>query len=259
MKSRHNIIVQFIIAIMLVVVAFADAKAQKPEELLKEANLLYNENAFDSAAAAYENILSKGYSSADLYYNLGNTYYKLRNYPLAIFYYEKSLKLDPRNEDTRHNIEIAKLFITDKIEPIPDIFFKKWWNSLSDSLTLNTWAIITIIIFALLLLCIFLYIISRTKALRKSTFFLGIILIILMICSFTISMQKYNYLNSKNEGIVTTPTITVKSSPSSTSVDLFVLHEGSKVKVLDKTEGWDKIRIANGSIGWLPSSTIIKY
>lgn len=254
---KTNIIRLFIIIFICVV--STNAKAQNPEELFKQANLLYNDNAYDSAASVYEDIINQGYSSAELFYNLGNTYYKLRNYPLAIFYYEKSLKLDPQNEDTKHNIEIAKLFITDKIESIPDIFFKKWWNNIGNSFTLNTWAIITITIFALLLLCIFLYIISRTKTLRKSTFFIGILLIMLMICSFTISMQKYNYLNDKNEGIVITPTITVKSSPSQTSVDLFVLHEGSKVNILDKTDDWNKIKIANGSIGWLPSSTVIKY
>lgn len=258
MKSRINIIIRLLTVIFACVV-LNEAKAQKPEDLFKQANLLYNESAYDSAAVVYEDIINKGYSSAELFYNLGNTYYKLRNYPLAIFYYEKSLKLDPQNEDTKHNIEIAKLFISDKIENIPEIFFKKWWNNLSDSFSLNTWAVITIIIFTLLLLCVFLYLIARTKGLRKSTFFIGIVLIILMICSFIISMQKYDYQNSKNEGIVIIPTITVKSSPSQTSVDLFVLHEGSKVKILDKTDEWNKIKIANGSIGWLPSSTIIKY
>ena len=245
--------------IIFISVICTDIKAQNPEDLFKQANQLYNESAYDSAATVYEDIINKGYSSAELYYNLGNTYYKLRNYPLAIFYYEKSLKLDPQNEDTKHNIDIAKMFITDKIEDIPDIFLKKWWHNLSNSFSLNTWAIITIIIFSILLLCIFLYIIANTKALRKSTFFAGIILIVFMICSSIISIQKYNYLNSKNEGIVITPTITVKSSPSQTSVDLFVLHEGSKVKVLDKTDDWNKIKIANGSVGWLPASTIIKY
>lgn len=258
MVSRINIITRLFI-IVWAAAFFTEVKAQNPESLYQQANLLYNESAYDSAAAVYEKIINKGYSSAELFYNLGNTYYKLRNYPLAIYYYEKSLKLDPQNEDTRHNIDIARLFITDKIEDIPEIFVKKWWKGLSNSLTLNTWAVITIIIFTILLLCVFIYIIARTKALRKSTFFIGIILIILMICSFTISMQKYDYINSKNEGIVITPTITVKSSPSQTSVDLFVLHEGSKVRILDKTDEWNKIKIANGSIGWLPSSTIIKY
>lgn len=258
MKSRKNIIIRLFILIITCGI-FTEMKAQNPEELFERGNMLYNESAYDSAVAVYEDIINKGYSSAELFYNIGNTYYKLRNYPLAIYYYEKSLKLDPQNEDTKHNIDIAKLFITDKIEDIPDVFIKKWWNNLSNSFTLNTWAIITIVIFTLLLICVFLYIIAKTKAMRKSTFFIGIILIIIMTGCFTISIQKYKYLNNKNEGIIITPTITVKSSPSQSSVDLFVLHEGSKVKILDNTEDWNKIKIANGSVGWIPSSTIVKY
>ena len=107
--------------------------AQNPEELLTKANSLYNENAFDSALVIYQNIIEDGYSSATLYYNIGNTYYKLRNYPLAVYYYEKSLKLEPNNEDTKHNIEIAKLFLTDKIEAVPELFIKTWWNNLSNT------------------------------------------------------------------------------------------------------------------------------
>lgn len=258
MRSKINITIR-LIAIIFVGTLFSEVKAQNPETLLQEANALYNNNAYDSAAVVYESIINKGYSSAELYYNLGNTYYKLRNYPLAILYYEKSLKLDPQNEDTKHNIEIAQMFITDKIEPIPEFFLKNWWNIISDNFTLNTWAIITIVIFFLLLLTVFLYITAKSKAMRKVTFFVGITFIILTICSFTISIQKYNYYTSHNEGIIISPTITVKSSPSETSVDLFVLHEGSKVKILDQTDDWNKIKIANGSIGWLPSSTIIRY
>lgn len=236
-----------------------EVKAQKPEELLSKANELYNQHAYDSAAVVYESIINKGYSSATLYYNLGNTYYKLRNYPMSILYYEKSLKLDPNNEDTKHNIEIARAFIGDKIEPVPELFLKSWWNKLSNLFTLNTWSIISLIVLGSLLTSIFFYITSRTRTLKKSMFFISIILTILTISTFCITTKKNKYIKSKNEGIVITSTITVKSSPSTSSVDLFVLHEGSKVKILDNTGEWDKIKIANGSIGWLPSSTIIKY
>ncbi len=236
-----------------------EVKAQKPENLLSRANSLYNENAYDSALSTYKKIIDQGYSSSTLYYNLGNTYYKLRNYPLAIYYYEKSLKIDPNNEDTKHNIEIAQLFLTDKIESVPELFIKTWWNKLSNIFTIGTWSIITLILLGLSLICIFFYITARTRVLKKGMFFMGIIMIIVTAMSFSISAKKYNYIKSTDEGIIITPTITIKSSPSQSSVDLFVLHEGAKVKILDKTDSWEKIRIANGSIGWLPSSTVIKY
>lgn len=261
MKAITHTITKFVI-LLLFIIGFSfisEAKAQNPEELLTKANSLYNESAFDSALVTYKSILDQGYSSATLYYNIGNTYYKLRNYPLAIYYYEKSLKLEPNNEDTKHNIEIAKLFITDKIEAVPELFIKTWWNKLSNSFTINTWAIITLVLTGLSLICIFFYITANTRVLKKSMFFTGLLMIILMTISFSISFRKYNYIHTQNEGIIITPTITTKSSPSSSSVDLFVLHEGSKVKILDNTDGWEKIKIANGSIGWLPSSAVIKY
>ena len=105
MKAITKIITRFVLLFIIGFSMLFEAKAQNPEELLTKANSLYNENAFDSALAVYKDITDQGYSSATLYYNIGNTYYKLRNYPLAIYYYEKSLKLEPNNEDTQHNIE----------------------------------------------------------------------------------------------------------------------------------------------------------
>ena len=259
MKAITQIIAKFVLLFILGFSMLSEAKAQKPEELLTRANSLYNENAFDSALVVYKNIIEQGYSSATLYYNIGNTYYKLRNYPLAIYYYEKSLKLEPNNDDTKHNIEIAKLFLTDKIEAVPELFIKTWWNNLSNLFTLNVWSAITLVLIGISLICVFFYITAKTRSLKKSMFFTGILMIILTVCSLSISVKKYNYINSNNEGIIIIPTITVKSSPSTSSVDLFVLHEGSKVKILDNTDGWEKIKIANGSIGWMPTSAVIKY
>ena len=259
MKASRKIISSFVLVFIIGFAMIFEVGAQKPEELLAKANSLYNENSFDSALVVYKDIIEQGYSSSTLYYNIGNTYYKLRNYPLAIYYYEKSLKLDPNNDDTKHNIEIAQLFITDKIEAVPELFIKTWWNNLSNTFTLNAWSIITLVLFGFSIICIFFYITAKTRGLKKSMFFIGLLLILLTICSFSISAEKYNYLNTNNEGIIIIPTITIKSSPSSSSVDLFVLHEGSKVKILDNADGWEKIKIANGSIGWLPTSSVVKY
>ena len=178
MKAITNIIIKSIFVVIVGCSLTFEARAQKPEDLLTKANSLYNENAFDSALTVYKSIVDQGYSSATLYYNLGNTYYKLKNYPLAIYYYEKSLKLDPNNEDTKHNIEIAQLFLTDKIEAVPELFIKTWWNKLSNIFSINTWAIITLVIFGLLLTSLFFYITAKTRVLKKSMFFIGLLLII---------------------------------------------------------------------------------
>ena len=103
------------------------------------------------------------------------------------------------------------------------------------------------------------YFTARTKRTRKITFFTGILALILVICSLIFASQKHKYINEHNEAIVMTPTITVKSSPSSSGVDLFVLHEGTKVEIIDNADKWDKIKIADGSVGWMPSTASIKY
>lgn len=249
--------IYFLIVLMVSAVGLK-AQVFQNQEFMK-ANFYYNESKYDTALVIYEGILKDGFVSAPLLYNIGNTYFKMRNYPMAILNYEKALKLDPTDEDIRQNLVIANALITDKIEPLPVFFVTKWWRNLGNMLTANSWATVTLVILGIFLLLLYLYFTARTSGGKKATFFLGIIMILLLICSGIIAFQKYQYLNERNEAIIMKPTITVKSSPSSTGVDLFVLHEGTKVTILDKDGDWDKIKIADGSVGWLPSSSSIKY
>ena len=246
--------------VMVMMLAAVGLKAQSiPDKEFAKANFYYNESKYDSALMVYEGIMKGGMVSAPLLYNIGNTYFKMRNYPMAILNYEKALKLDPTDEDIRQNLTIANALITDKIEPLPEFFLAKWWKNLGNTFTANGWAIATLILFGFLLLLLYFYFTARTSGLKKTTFFTGIIVFLLLICSVVIALQKYRYMKSRDEAIIMKPTITVKSSPSSSGVDLFVLHEGTKVTILDTDRDWDKIKIADGSVGWLPSSSSIKY
>ncbi len=246
--------------LMVLMVAAFGIKAQtiQNQEFAK-ANFYYNESKYDTALVIYERIIDEGFVSAPLLYNIGNTYFKLRNYPMAILNYEKALKIDPSNEEIKQNLAIVNSLITDKIEPLPVFFMTKWWKNTGDKLSANGWATTSLILFGLILFALFIYFTTRTKGIKKSMFFTGLLLILLFVCSVIFASQKYIYLNQHNEAIVMTPTITVKSSPSSSGVDLFVLHEGTKVEILDKADSWDKIRIADGSVGWMPSSSSLKY
>lgn len=250
------------ISIILIIICFgitAESKAQKPKELFEQANLYYNEGVYDTAIILYENILDKDLVSSALLYNLGNAYYKSGNYPMAILNYEKALKINPNDEEIKANLDMANLFITDKIEAVPQVFLKTWWNNISNWFSTNQWSVISLVFFGLTLSLIFLYLTTRTGWIKKTSFFGSILGILLFVCSITISAQKYNDAYQYEDGIIISSTITIKSSPSTTSVDLFVLHEGTKVKVLDHIDGWEKIKIANGNIGWLPSSSLIRF
>lgn len=245
---------------MVFVIASIGMMAQSiQDQKFAKANYYYNESRYDTAVIIYERIMEEGFVSAPLLYNIGNTYFKMRNYPMAILYYEKALKLDPTNKEIKQNLAIANALITDKIEPMPVFFLTKWWRNIGNQLSSNGWADASLKLFGLLLILLFVYFTARTRGVRKASFFTSILVIILFVCSLIFAYQKHQYLNEQNEAIVMTPTITVKSSPSSSGVDLFVLHEGTKVEIMDKADNWDKVKIADGSVGWMPSSASIKY
>ena len=189
-----------------------------------EGNAAYEEGNYEQAMAFYNQIVEVGMESADLYYNMGNTYYKMKQYPMSILYYEKALKLDPGNEDIRTNLEIANLAVVDKINVIPQSFITRWWNSLKSFLSPDGWAWCSVAAFALLLLCLFAFLMARKSALRKLGFFVGLVMVACLALSLVFSIQKHKDMKVMDEAIVMTPTVTVKSSPSENSVDLFVLH-----------------------------------
>ena len=246
----------FLILAMLVSAA---VMAQSADERFEQANEAYNEGLYDQAMAGYQNIEAEGLESSVLYYNMGNTYYKMKDYPHAILYYEKALKLDPSDEDTRVNLEIANLAVVDKITPIPQSFLERWWNTLRSSFSADGWAWLSVAFFALLLACLFAFLMSRRMAFRKLGFFVGVVALLCLAFSVAFAIESQRAMTRQDQAIVMTPTVTAKSSPSDQSVDLFVLHEGTKVRVLDSARDWNKIRIADGSVGWLPASDMTQF
>ena len=245
--------------IVLMVTAFCLKAQTIQNQQFERANYYYNEARYDTAVIIYKGILDDGYVSAPLLYNIGNAYFKMREYPMAILYYEKALKIEPNNEEIQQNLAIANAMTTDKIEPMPEFFLRKLWRNIGNMFTANEWATVSLVLITLVLLVVFLYLTAQTRGMKKGMFFTGILLILLTLCSIIFASQRFRYMNEHNEAIVMMPTITVKSSPTSSGTDLFVLHEGTKVKVLDSTDNWNKIKIADGSVGWLPSSCIIRY
>ena len=224
-----------------------------------EGNTAYNEGNYEQAMTAYQHIADAGMESAALYYNMGNTYYKMKDYPHAILFYEKALKLDPSDEDIRVNLEIANMAVVDKITPIPQSCVARWWNSLKSMLPADGWAWLSVALFALLLVCLFAFLMSRRTGLRKVGFFVGLLVLLCTVFAVVFAVESQRALHHHDEAIVMTPTVTVKSSPSEYSVDLFVLHEGTKVRIMDSARDWNKIKIADGSEGWLLASDMTEF
>lgn len=245
--------------LLVSVVGFGQTAQEGCETWFEEGNAAYNEGNYEQALTSYGAIEALGMESALLYYNIGNTYYKMKEYPKAILYYEKALKLDPSDEDIRTNLAIANLAIVDKINPIPQSFINRWWNSLKSSFSADGWAWMSVVLFALLLLCLFAFLMSKRQGMRKLGFFVGIVMLIGLALSVIFAIEKRSDLQRQDEAIIMTPTVTAKSSPSTMSVDLFVLHEGTKVRILDAASDWRKIRLADGTVGWLPAEDMIAF
>ncbi len=225
---------------------------------LAKANKAYSIGSYSVAADLYQKIADAGYVSPELFYNMGNTCFKMNDYARAILWYERARRLDPGNEDINFNLNVANTKISDKIEPLPELFYKRWFGALVEMFSVDTWAMMGICMFITGLLGLVLYMASRVLILRKIGFWSALGLFFLSFFTLIFAWNGYRFSESANEAIVFAPTITVKSSPDDQSTDLFVLHEGAKVKLLDTIGGWYEIRIANGSVGWLPKSTLEK-
>jgi len=226
------------------------------DSAFNEANKVYINNDFNKSVEIYENILNQGFSSAELYYNLGNSFYKLGLYPKAILYYEKSLLLDPRNENCTFNLSKARIYNVDKIDEIPQFVIKRWWTSVVSLLSSNIWAIMSFCLFLIGITGIMVYFLTIKIAARQAGFFIGIVLLILSAFSFIMANASKKMILEYNGAIIMSPTITVKGSPSDSGTDLFILHEGTKVYILDELQDWFEIKISDGKQGWIEKSDV---
>lgn len=216
----------------------------------------YIKNDYKSAIQIYEALLEKG-EAAEVYYNLGNCYYKTNDIAKSILNYERALLLDPGNTDIRVNLEMARAKTVDKITPIPDIFFVAWIKSLINCLSVDAWAKCGILFFILFLVAVALFFFSKQASLKKGGFIGGIVFLILVVLSNVFASQQKAVLVNCNAAIVLVPSVTVRSTPSESGTSLFILHEGSKVELKDNSmREWKEIRLEDGKVGWVPTSSI---
>lgn len=222
-----------------------------------DADALYNKEQYEKAAKAYAEILETQGVAAEIYYNLGNCYYKLDNMPLAILNYERAYVLSPGDDDIRNNLTFARGKITDKIVPPSKMFFVTWWNDFTHLQSVNAWTMQAIVLFILSLLCLLVYFLSFNVRIRKIAFSLGIVLLIVVVLNNLAAYSQYSELKTHAAAIVMDSSVSVKSSPSQSSTDLFLIHEGSKVEILDQSmEQWYEIKLEEGKRGWIPANTV---
>lgn len=220
------------------------------------ADSAYTEQRYQDAIALYEQLLTEGVNS-DLYYNLGNAYYRTDNITRAVINYERALLLSPGDKDIRYNLQLARSMTIDKINPESEMFFVTWYHSLINLMSVDGWAktaLVTLAIAILLALC---YLFSDRMWLRKLGFFGCVIMIFVFIFSNIFAAQQKDEFINRKGAIVVAPSTQIKSTPADNGTDLFILHEGTKVTIIDGSmEGWKEIRVDDGKEGWIETSAI---
>ena len=234
--------------------ALAEPSKAFPDSLWKAGCEAYSEGRWADAAGAFEAVIASGNTSATAYYNAGNAYFKDGNHPRAILNYERALKADPSDADARANLDYADNFIQDKIDKVPEFFLTSFFRKVCYSMSGNTWAWLSLLFFAAALGLLLLFILSPREGARKGGFFGAICAALLLaLCIWMASWQRSGSLSS-DRAVVMRPVSTVRSAPSQEGAkDLFILHEGTRVKVLDSLGDWYNIALDDGRQGWISS------
>lgn len=225
----------------------------------EQANNYYNSGQYDRAKLLYHSLLDSGYTNSIVYYNLGNTYYRLNKIPDAIINYERAHLIDPLNEDINFNLKLANLRTVDKFDTLPRLFFIEWYYYFLNIANSDFWAISTIFFFFLTVILLFLtFWFSFSFIYKKRLFIIAIVCLGLMGLSLFWTFSTYFKEHSHKDAIIFEPTVYVKGSPDNNATDLFILHEGTKVEIIENWKDWYEVRIQNGNIGWIPKNSFQK-
>lgn len=249
MKRRFKLLVTTLLQLAIVATAVADNK--DAEQLFQKGNILYEKAQYKEAIPVYEEVVKSGFVNGELYYNLGNAYFKISDIPSAILNYERAKRFLPKDDDVDFNLRMANARVTDKIEPIPIPFYESWWNSLLNVFSADGWAYLSVFLVWLFCGSVVLFFFFREPVWKRIFFYSGLVSLLFFVFSFVIANSKLNLEENYKEAVIFANSSYIKSSPSIKSTDLFILHEGTKAQVLDKIADWYKIRLANGNVGWI--------
>lgn len=244
------------IAIALVFLLAIPAWGESLESIFKDGCKLYQERQYEQAAEKFETLVDMNAQSSEVYYNLGVCYYRLNEIAPSILNFERAKKLAPFDEDVKFNLKVAQLRTVDKIEAAPRFFLSEFIDDVGDALTSDGWAVAGTAFVWLLAASLIIFLTAYVPSIKKLFFAIAIASALLATASFLYCAKEYAEFRARDAGIVFAPNVYVKSSPDDNGADLFILHEGAKVKLLDEIGDWKKIKIADGNVGWLPKKAV---
>lgn len=231
----------------------ADSTKTDAIPTLAEADSAYIQGDYLTAISMYEWIVDNQGSNATLYMNLGNCWLKRDEVAKAILYYERAYLLDPSDPDIRFNLELARTKTVDKVNAVNQLFVVVWFKKLLSLLDVNGWAVMTVVFFAACIFLIGVLLFSKKRGIRKISFSFSVFFLLLSILSFIFATTQMGNIRNRDTAVIMSPSVTVKSTPSSGGTDLFIIHEGHKVQILDSSmKEWVEIRLEDGNTGWIP-------
>ncbi|MCR4920128.1 MAG: SH3 domain-containing protein [Bacteroidaceae bacterium] len=225
--------------------------AAEPAELKSQADSLYSKEAYSEAAALYAEVADQ-VQSADVCYNLGCCYYRMDDMAHAVLWFERAALLAPGDKDIRFNLELARSKTIDRITPRHEMFFVSLFRSLTQMFSLGQWSAICISLFVLTLLAFAVFLYSSKYILRQTGFYAAVLLLLLVVLGNVCAHQQRRFAQERSSAIIVASSVTVRSTPSQSGNELFVLHEGTRVEIRDNSmKEWCEVQIADGKVGWL--------
>ena len=226
------------------------------QALFDAANSAFQNKKYDEAIQQYETILTNGSVSKEVYFNLGNCFYKKNKLGKAILNYERALLLKPNDADILHNLELAKSQRVDEIEALPDFFLARWWKNIYQLLSSGVWSFLGILILWIGVGGLILWLLGKTRERRKRGFAYGLGLVLLSLLPFALSYSSYNNSKYSKNAIILNNQISLKSGADEASTEILKINEGTKVNIQEKVSNWYKVRLENGEVGWLLDSVL---
>lgn len=248
---------KYILIVALVFISVSGLFSQEsPEVLYKKANDYYQKKDFTKAIENYKKIVNSGVLSAEVFYNLGNSYYRLRHIPESIYFLEIAKKLNPDDQDIDYNLRIANMRVLDKFEQVPQFFITKWFSDLTSSFSSGQWALFAVICSWITFIGLIVFLFIWNPGFKKALFFLSLLFVLITSLSVYFANKQYWNEQSTDTAIIFSESVYVKSSPDDKSTDLFILHEGTKVKIVDYVGNWFKVVLMNGNTGWMLKESV---
>jgi tetratricopeptide (TPR) repeat protein len=224
--------------------------------IFDQANALYKDGNYNEALNKYTSILEQEQHSAELYYNIANAHYKLSNVAPSIYYYEKALLLKPNDKEILNNITFAKNMTIDAIEIVPEVGFSRLIKNVTNTMVFDNWAKLSVALVVLFVLLFLIYYFSQSTGKKRLAFVTSVSSLILAVVAFTFAFNSYGLELENQPAIVFAKESQIKSEPNLRSKEVFKLHEGTKVQIMDTVPNWCKIKLSDGKTGWVDSDDI---